>query len=43
MRRVDAAYRVLAANEPERIVALDGERPPETIAEEIRDHVRALL
>jgi dTMP kinase len=43
MRRVDAAYRVLAANEPERIVALDGERPPEAIAEEIRDHIRALL
>ena len=43
MRRVDAAYRVLAANEPERIVALDGERPPETVAEEIRDHIRALL
>ena len=43
MRRVDAAYRVLAANEPERIVALDGERPQEAIAEEIRDHIRALL
>ncbi len=43
MHRVDAAYRALAASEPQRIVALDGGLPPETIAEEIRDHVRALL
>ena len=43
MRRVDEAYRTLAQAEPERIVALDGARPAETIAEEIREHVRALL
>jgi dTMP kinase len=43
MRRVDAAYRTLAESEPDRIVALDGARPAETIAEEIREHVRALL
>ncbi|HEY6962467.1 MAG TPA: dTMP kinase [Gaiellaceae bacterium] len=43
MRRVDAAYRALAASEPERVVAVDGARPPEAIAEEIREHVRALL
>lgn len=43
MQRVDAAYRTLAEEEPERIVALDGARAPEEIAEEIREHVRALL
>jgi dTMP kinase len=43
MHRVDAAYRSLAASEPERIIALDGERPPAAIAEEIRDHIRPLL
>lgn len=43
MRRVDEAYRALAAAEPERIVALDGGRPAETIAEEIRERVRSLL
>ena len=43
MHRVDAAYRALAEGEPERIVAVDGDRAPELIAEEIRDHVRALL
>ena len=43
MRRVDAAYRTLAEAEPDRIVALDGAQPAETIAEEIREHVRALL
>ena len=43
MRRVDDAYRTLAEAEPERIVALDGGRPAETIAEEIREHIRALL
>jgi dTMP kinase len=43
MRRVDAGYRALAASEPGRIVAVDGARPAEEIAEEIREHVRALL
>jgi len=43
MRRVDAAYRALAGAEPERVVAVDGARAPEEIAEEIREHVRALL
>jgi dTMP kinase len=43
MRRVDAAYRALAEREPERVVALDGARGAEDIAEEIRDHVCPLL
>jgi dTMP kinase len=43
MRLVDEAYRSLAAASPERIVALDGARAPEEIAEEVREHVRALL
>jgi dTMP kinase len=43
MRVVDAAYRALAAAEPDRIVAVDGARPPEMIAEEIREHIRPLL
>jgi dTMP kinase len=43
MRQVDAGYRALAAAEPDRIVAVDGARPAETIAEEIRERVRALL
>jgi dTMP kinase len=43
MHRVDAAYRALADAEPERIVALDGARPRDEIAEEVREHVRALL
>ena len=43
MHRVDAAYRALADAEPERIVALDGARAPDEIAEEVREHVRALL
>jgi dTMP kinase len=43
MRRVDAAYRTLAAAEPGRIVAVDGARSPDDIASEIREHVRALL
>jgi dTMP kinase len=43
MRRVDEAYRGLAAVFPQRIVALDGARPPDDIAEEVREHVRALL
>ena len=43
MRRVDKAYRALAEAEPERIVAVEGTLPPTEIAEEIREHVRALL
>jgi len=43
MRRVDDAYRALAAHAPERIVAVDGARQPGEIAEEIREHVRPLL
>jgi dTMP kinase len=43
MRKVDAGYRALAAAEPDRIVAVDGARPPDAIAEEIREHVRPLL
>ncbi len=43
MRRADEAFRSLAATYPERIVALDGHRPAEEIAEEIREHVRPLL
>ncbi len=38
--KVDAAYRDLVARFPERIVALDGARPREEIAREVRDHVR---
>ena len=33
--RVDAAYRVLAERFPERIVILDGARPPGELAEEV--------
>jgi dTMP kinase len=43
MRRVDAAYRSLAAVSPSRIVALDGARPADEIAEEVREHIRRLL
>jgi dTMP kinase len=43
MHRVDRAYRALAEHEPGRIVALDGDRSAAEIAEEIREHVRALL
>jgi dTMP kinase len=43
MRRVDAAYRSLAAVSPTRIIALDGARPAEEIAEEVREHIRELL
>ena len=43
MRRVDAAYRSLAAVVTRRIVALDGARPADEIAEEVREHVRRLL
>lgn len=43
MRKVDEGFRVLAARFPERIVSLDGARSPDEIAEEVREHVRALL
>ena len=43
MQKVDAGYRALADAEPDRIVAVDGARPAEAIAEEIREHVRPLL
>jgi dTMP kinase len=37
---VDEAYRGLAAIFPQRIVALDGRRPPEALAEDVRGHLR---
>jgi dTMP kinase len=40
---VDEGFRSLAAAFPERIVTLDGARPPDEIAEEVREHLRALL
>ena len=43
MRRVDTAYRSLAARFPRRFVTVDGSRPAEEIAEEVREHVRGLL
>jgi dTMP kinase len=43
MQKVDAGYRALAAAEPDRIVAVDGALPADTIAKEIREHVRPLL
>jgi dTMP kinase len=43
MRTVDEGYRALAAAEPERIVAVDGARSRDEIAEEIRERIRALL
>jgi dTMP kinase len=43
MHKVDAGYRAMAAAEPNRIIPVDGARPTETIAEEIREHVRPLL
>ena len=41
--RVHEGFRSLAAGSPERIVTLDGARTPDEIAEEVRDHIRALL
>jgi len=43
MLRADEAFRQLAGAHPERIVAVDGSREPDEIAEEVREHVRALL
>jgi dTMP kinase len=42
-RRVDDGFRSLAAEFPARIVPVDGSRSPDEIAEEVREHVRALL
>jgi dTMP kinase len=41
--RVADGYRRLAAAEPGRVVAVDGTRTPDEIAEEIRERVRDLL
>jgi dTMP kinase len=41
-RAVDDAYRSLAEMFPERITPVDGDRPPEEIAEEIRGSLRDL-
>lgn len=41
--RVDAAYRELAAQFPERIVALDGALPPLELAELIREALRSRI
>jgi dTMP kinase len=43
MQRVHDGYRSLAAADPARVVAVDGSREPDSIAEEIREHVRPLL
>jgi dTMP kinase len=37
---VDRAYRALATMFPERIITVDGDRPPDEIAEEIRGRLR---
>jgi dTMP kinase len=42
-RRVDDGFRLLASEFPERIVTVDGSRAADEIAEEVREHVRALL
>jgi dTMP kinase len=42
-RCVAEAYRELAAGSPNRIVSLDAGLPPESIAEQIREHVARLL
>jgi len=41
-RAVDAAYRSLADMFPERITTVDGDRPPDAVAEEIRGRLRDL-
>jgi dTMP kinase len=41
--RVDAAYRELAERFPERIVALDGERPADELSEVIRERLRSRI
>jgi dTMP kinase len=42
-RTVDRAYRSLAEMFPQRIVTVDGDRPREAVAEEIRGRVRELV
>ena len=42
-RRVDDGFRSLASAFPGRIVTVDGSRSPDEIAEEVREHVSALL
>jgi dTMP kinase len=39
MRRVDEAYRELAAIFAQRVVGLDGEKPPHALALEVREHL----
>jgi dTMP kinase len=39
-RKVDAAYRELASMFPNRITAVDGDRPSDAISEEILEHLR---
>ena len=41
-RKVDAAYRELASMFSKRITTVDGDRPPDVIAEEIRGRLREL-
>jgi dTMP kinase len=41
LRAVDRGYRSLAEDDPARIVELDGARPPEEIAEQVREQIRA--
>jgi dTMP kinase len=41
-RRVDEAYRALARMFPDRITTVEGDRPPDEIAEEIRGRLREL-
>jgi dTMP kinase len=41
-RAVETAYRELASIFPARVVALDGSRPPDEIAKEVRDRIQGL-
>lgn len=41
--RVREGFLAMARREPDRVVVLDGTRPPEEIAREVRDRVAALL
>ena len=42
-RRMRAGFRELAREFPERCILIDGNRPPEALAEEVRAHCRARL